>query len=376
MRFVIKVGTSLLTNAKHELNRGFLRRFTTEVVHLYRDKHEIIIVTSGAVAAGRQELIFDREKKNIPFRQALAAVGQGLLMKTYHEMFFEKKIIVAQALLTNYDFINRENFLNSKEVFELLLRRGVIPIVNENDVTTIAELKFGDNDMLSAKTAAMVSADNLVILTDVDGFFTHNPKVNRNAKLIPVVSHIDESLLAQAKGSVNSLTLGGMKTKLEAAQYVTSAGISMWIANGKRSGILQKLTDTLRSGNQLSSVLGSPLGTFFPSSTSRLTSQKKWLKPKMLKNAWIEIDEGAKKALLLMGKSLLPSGIVKIHGIFRRGDVIAIKQKAENIGYGQVNYSSMDIDKIKKHRTNEIEKILGFSFEDEVIHRDQMVTFH
>lgn len=368
MRLVIKLGTSLLTDEAHQLDRDFLRNIISQIAALKKAGHEIVLVSSGAVAAGRSELTFEREKKNIPFRQALAAIGQGLLMKTYHDFFAEYKITVAQALLTNYDFVNRENFLNTKNVFEVMLKHGVIPIVNENDVTTIAELKFGDNDMLSAKTAAMVSADYLIILTDVDGLFAEDPKENPSAKLIPAVEKIDDSIRRLASGARSKSSLGGMRTKLEAAEYVTSVGIPMFIANGRQEKILSVIASAAKQSRPFAA-----LGTFFPSHANRTESQKKWLRPKIQKNAWIEIDSGANRALTEQGKSLLPSGISKIHGKFQRGDVVIVKGLSGDVAYGQVNYSSEDLDKIKKHRSDEIEQILGFSFEEEAIHRDRMV---
>lgn len=377
MRFVIKIGTSLLTTPNHELDVNFLKRLIGDIAAIKKQGHEIVLVSSGAVAAGKSEMQFEREKKNIPFRQVLAAIGQGVLMKTYHDFFAQHKMVVAQALLTNYDFTNRENFLNTKNVFGLLLEKNVIPIVNENDVTTIAELKFGDNDMLSAKTAAMVSADFLIILTDVDGLFLEDPKNNPHAKLIPVVKKVDESVKKLAGGARSASSLGGMVTKLEAAEYVTSVGIHMFIAGGRREGILREIAAFCAEKDMLRQALQDSFrGTFFPSPVNRLASQKKWLKPKIQKQAWIEIDGGAKKALTEMGKSLLPKGVTSVHGDFRRGDVISVRCDGKEVGYGQVNYDSADIDKIKKHHSDEIEQILGFSFEEELIHRDRMVILH
>lgn len=356
MLFVIKIGTSLLNDSAQRLDRDFLQKVISQIAALHKEGHEIIIVSSGAVAAGRASIKFKHEKKNIPYRQALAAIGQGVLMQTYCELFKPYGITVAQALLTNLDFVNHENFLNTKNVLRILLDKKIVPIVNENDVTTIAELKFGDNDMLSAKTAAMVSADCLFILTDVDGLFLEDPKKNPNAKLIPVVKKIDDSIHALATGTRSASSMGGMVTKLEAAEYVTSVGIPMYIVNGRRKDIFLK-------GN----------GTNFPSSVNKLASQKKWLRPKIQKKAWLEIDSGAKKAITAMGKSLLPSGVIRVNGDFKRGDVIMIKEKGKDIAYGQVNYDSTDIDKIKKHHSGDIEELLGFSFEDEIIHRNRMV---
>lgn len=376
MRFVVKLGTSLLTNERGQLNIDFLRSVISQIAALKKESHEIVLVSSGAVAAGRSELQFEREKKNIPFRQALAAVGQGLLMKTYHDFFAKHGVTVAQALLTNYDFVNRENFLNTKNVFEVMLKHGVIPIVNENDVTTIAELKFGDNDMLSAKTAAMISADYLIILTDVDGLFREDPKRNSRAALISVVEKIDDSIKKLAGGARSKSSLGGMVTKLEAAEYVTSVGISMFIANGKRENILDVIASAAKQSRSLASLGMTLRVTFFPSRVNRTESQKKWLRPKIQKNTWIEIDNGAVRALLEQGKSLLPSGIAKIHGKFQRGDVVTVKGPSGEVAYGQINYCSENLDKIKKHHSDEIEQILGFSFEEEAIHRDRMVILH
>ncbi len=384
MRFVFKIGTSLLTNEHGQLNVDFLRGVIAHMAEVQKQGNEVVLVSSGAVAAGRSELRFEHEKKNVPFRQALAAVEQGVLMETYRSFFKMHEVTVAQALLTNYDFINRENFLNTKNVFLLMLSHGVIPVVNENDVTTIAELKFGDNDMLSAKTAGMISADYLCILTDVDGLFEEDPKRNPDAKFLASVPVIDVGIRALAGGARSSKSMGGMITKITAAEYVTSVGTSMLIVNGHKKDILARAVALCKKhvahqsnlahvGNNTLFAGDPDVGTFFPSSVNRMESQKKWMRPKIHKNAWIEVDAGARKALTALGKSLLPSGITGIHGDFVRGDVITIKDIQGNIGYGQVNYDAKDLDKIKKCHTDQIEKLLGYSFEDEAIHRDRMV---
>lgn len=378
MRFVFKVGTALITTPDNELNTKFLSQFVKQVAAIRMRGHEVAIVTSGAVASGRSEICFVREKKNIPARHALAAIGQGILMKNYSDAFKKRGIIVAQALLTNYDCTNRENFVNTKGVFEILLKNNVVPIVNENDMTTIAELRFGNNDMLSAKVAAMIDADFLCIFTDVDGLFDKDPKSYPGAKLLCFVGKIDDSVKALAGGANSARSVGGMITKLEAAQYVMSAGISMWIANGAREGIVEDVVNACEKcrGDECKLVLGShSIGTFFPSATSALHDRKKWILPKAKKAAWITIDEGAKRALVEKGKSLLSSGIREVHGEFKRGDVVTIKCNGEDIGCGQVNYSSASVDKIKLQQSFKIEEILGFSFEDEVIHRDFMIVF-
>lgn len=363
MRIVIKVGTSLLTTPGNQLDLPFLRELAKHLARMHASGHDIVIVSSGAVAAGRSELTIEREKKAIPYRQALAAVGQGILISAYHNLFGAFGIKVSQALLTNYDFVNRENFLNTRNVFDLLLKARVIPIVNENDVTTVAELKFGDNDLLSAKTAAMLSADCLVILTDVAGLYTEDPGNNPRAEKIPVVEKVDDSIKALAKGARSKSSMGGMVTKLEAAEYVTSVGIPMFILSGKHMENLEAMV----SGKERTH------GTYFPSSVSRLESRKKWMRPKILRDVWIEIDNGAAEAISKGGKSLLPSGITKIHGVFERGDIVTLKHGGRDIGYGHVGYSSQDLDKIKGRHSREIEVLLGYSYESDVMHRDRMV---
>lgn len=372
MRFVIKIGTSLIADSRHRLDKDFLTGFVKQVAKIKECGHQAVIVSSGAVASGRAKITFKHEKKSIPCKQALAAVGQGVLMKIYNEMFEKYGITVAQALLTNYDFTNRDNFINTKNVLDLLLQQGVVPVINENDVTTIAELKFGDNDMLSAKVAAMVSANCLVILTDVDGLFDSNPTSNPSAKLIRTVEKIDDKVKAYAQGPKSEHSRGGMITKIAAAQYATQEGTNVFIANGKKEGSLSEVVSFFekRSKNQTATQ---PVSTFFAAKTTCVIASKKWLKPQILPNAFLEIDAGALKAICKKGKSLLPSGITKVSGKFDREDVVLVKNNGKEIAYGQVNYSSSDIDKIKGCGSDKIGDALGYSFEEEIMHRDKMV---
>lgn len=375
MRFVIKVGTALLTTEDYQLNREFLRELVAQIAAVKNQGHEIVIVTSGAVAAGRSKICFIQEKKNIPYRQVFAAIGQGLLMRAYERFFRQHGVVVAQALLTNYDFVNRESFLNMRNVFDLILEKGVVPIVNENDVTTVSELKFGDNDMLSAKTAAAIAADFLIICTDVDGLYSEDPRNNPNAKLVPCIEKVTDAVRKCASGAQSGRSLGGMITKLEAANYVASVGIPTFITSGKKAGQLENLVQFLvKYSVNKEKISTQEYGTFFWPYINKMQNQKKWLRAKTKKGAWVEIDDGALKALVKNGKSLLPSGIVKVHGKFERGDVISVKHDDTEVAYGQVNYSSEDVDKIKKHHCDEIELILGFNFADEVIHRDRMAV--
>ncbi|MEK9133156.1 MAG: glutamate 5-kinase [Patescibacteria group bacterium] len=263
MRFVVKVGTSLVTNEDYQLNVGFLESLAASAANLQKRGHQIIIVSSGAVAAGRSQLVFPHDDRNIPYRQALAAIGQGILMKNYYRLFRDHGVKVAQALLTSYDFANRQNFLNTKSVFELLLQNRVVPIVNENDVTTIAELKFGDNDMLSAKTAIMVEANYLVLFTDVDGLYSADPKDNPDAKLISIVRSIDDSVRGLGKGAHSKNSMGGMITKIAAAEHATSAGVKTIIVCGRKEGILGNIIDFCEKNVEKKEIKAFPYGTLF-----------------------------------------------------------------------------------------------------------------
>lgn len=268
MRFVIKIGTSLLTDSRHRLDAQFLKRFVEQVSRIHAAGHDVIIVSSGAVASGRPHLKLDHENSQIPYRQALAAVGQVMLMKSYEELFAKSGVVVAQALLTNFDFVHRQNLINTKNVFSLLLKHRIVPIVNENDVTTIAELKFGDNDMLSAKTAGLVAADYLILLSDIDGLYESDPRKNPKAKFISLVSKITPALTRAASGASSGHSRGGMVTKLKAAQYTGALGIPMFIAQGKAPKIIDyivsfcaKRQDELGEG---STLIQPKHCTFFP----------------------------------------------------------------------------------------------------------------
>lgn len=374
MRVVMKVGTNLVTKPDHSLDTDFLRQLVDQIASLFKEGEELLLVTSGAVAAGRGEVEFDRERANIPVRQALAAIGQSKLMGVYHDLFAEYGISVAQALLTNEDFARRESFLNTQGVFELLLRQKIIPIVNENDVTAISELTMGDNDMLSAKTSTLVSADFLILLTTVDGLYTDDPRKNPNAKHIRFVLEADKKLFEYAREKPSPGSLGGMKGKLEAAFYAMSSGIGTLICDGRKSEILREAVNGFRKYRiDERAVLEFP-GTFFSPKKGRQENLKKWLRMKVLKGAKLGIDVGAMRALRQQGKSLLPSGIRQVSGTFKRGDVVTVvTESGEIIGYGQVNYGSEEAREIMGKKSSEIEGILGYSLGDEVIHRNLLL---
>ncbi len=363
MRFVVKIGTNLLTNEDNSLNTEFIQHIADQVAELHKKGHEPIIVTSGAVAAGRKSVSLKKESKNIPYRQALAAIGQTYLLETYQESFEKYEIVIGQVLLTMVDLEHHRNFLSTRNTMDLLLKMRVIPILNENDVTTFDEIKFGDNDNLSAHIASLLNAEKLVLLTDVGGVCDSNPKDNPHAKCFRVIEKVDESILELADGGSNK-GVGGMESKLKAAQFATEAGVDVWVGDGREENIIIDLIEG-----------SAHHGTHFQKQFGSKETRRKWLQTKQVKGASITLDEGAQKALLERGKSLLCSGITAVEGEFERGQVVVILgPNKEKIGFGQVNYSATELGKIKGAQSEKIEEILGYALENEVIHRDNMVV--
>ncbi|MBI2464218.1 glutamate 5-kinase [Candidatus Peregrinibacteria bacterium] len=362
-RIVIKIGTNLITTEDCSLDTKFLSNLVEQIATLVKKGFSITIVTSGAVACGRKIIPLKKETKFIPYRQVLASVGQSVLMHHYLSLFGKYGITVAQVLLTNFDFQQRETFLNTKNILHRLLSLCVIPIVNENDVTSYEGIELGDNDNLASRLASMIDADTLIILSDVDGFFTDNPKKNPLAKLIPRVEKITQEIEKMAQTVSSKTSRGGMLSKLKSAEYAVTAGIDSYIVPGKKKDVLIEILEKERH-----------VGTFFPAQTSRKDSRKKWMQAQIVKNAFLEIDEGAIHALCHRGASLLPSGIRKVAGKFKRGDVIEIRAiDGDLIGFGLVNYDSKNVSKIQGKRTEEIEQLLGTFFDPEVIHRDNLL---
>jgi glutamate 5-kinase len=336
-----------------------------QVVQLHQQGHEIIIVSSGAVAAGRQKLGTARERKDIPFKQVLASVGQSQLMNAYEQFFSRHNIVLAQALLTKSDLVDRAGYLNTRNTLLALIELGVICIVNENDVVAtdeLGELTFGDNDNLSAMVANLVDADLLVLLTDIDGLYTADPQCNPEAKLIAKVEKIDAEIERLAGGTASSCGVGGMITKLEAAKLATASGVTVVIANGRKPDALKQI------------ALGQSLGTIFPSRTSKLESKKRWMLSRLACKGKLAIDDGAVLALKKQNRSLLPAGIIGVEGEFERGDVVDIfDSTGSQVGCGIANYSSEDINRIKGAQSETITSLLGYEYGTEVIHRNNMV---
>jgi glutamate 5-kinase len=364
-RLIAKFGTNLLTGGGDHLDSSIMSSLTEQVAQLHQQGHEIIIVSSGAVAAGRQKLATSKERKTIHFKQVLASVGQSQLMNVYEQLFSQHKIIVAQALLTKSDLIDRAGYLNTRNTLLALLELGVICIVNENDVVAtdeLGELTFGDNDNLSAMVANLVDADLLALLTDIDGLYTANPQLNPQARLIPRIEKIDAEIERLCGDTASSSGVGGMITKLEAAKLATTSGVTVVIANGRKPDALKQI------------ALGQSIGTIFPPRTSKLESKKRWMLSRLACKGKLIIDNGAVLALKKQNRSLLPAGVVGMEGEFERGDVVDIFDlKGNQIGCGIPNYSSQDVARIKGARSETITSLLGYEYGTEVIHRNNMV---
>ncbi len=363
-RLVIKVGTNLITEGKDKLNRDVMASLVGQVAQLNRSGLQTIVVSSGAVAAGKHRLGTRKKRRDTPFKQVLAAVGQGQMMQVYDELFGEQGITVAQTLLTKPDFLSRMGYLNARNTLLALLDFGMVPIVNENDVVCVEELKgamFGDNDNLSAMVASLVDADLLMILSDVDGLYTSEPGEGAESSLVRRVERIDSSIEGHITGKSGERGTGGMATKLEAAKLATALGTGVVIASGYEPDVISRI------------VGGEELGTYFLPTHSKLESRKRWMLSQPAAGKII-IDAGAKTALTKQNRSLLPAGVVDIDGRFERGDVVAIvDSKGVIISNGISNYGSGEIARIKGCRSDKIGELLGYGYGSEVVHRDNMV---
>jgi glutamate 5-kinase len=360
-RLVVKVGTNTLTGGGDGLSHVQMLGLVRQVARLVRDGHQVAVVSSGAIVAGREALQIARNGKNIPFKQVLAAVGQAKLMQTWDQLFATEEIIVAQTLLTRADLADRQGYLNARNTLLALLDRGVVPIVNENDVVATEEIKFGDNDNLSALVAILIDADLLILLTDQAGLFTADPRRNASATLIPEVPVITDAIVALAAGAGSVRGIGGMATKVQAARLATESGVTVLVAHGTADNVLMR------------AVKGDAVGTRFPSNRTRMESRKRWILSGLAGKASAHIDEGAVTALK-KGRSLLPAGIVDVKGRFDRGDSVNIVGPAgKPVACGVANYGAADLDRIKGCRSAEIAQILGYHLGDEVIHRNNVV---
>lgn len=366
-RIVIKIGTNLLDSANNIFNRELVAHLADQIEQLHHQEKQIIIVTSGAIGAGMRKLGWKERPKLIPDRQALAAIGQSQLMHLYEEIFGKRELRVAQVLLTENDMNDRKRYLNARTTLLRLLDLGVIPIINENDTVAIDELKIGDNDTLSARVASKVEADLLVILTDVDGLFDRDPKKSKQANIIPIVDKITQALTESADGAGSIFGTGGMVTKLAAAKIATASGITMYIVNGNQQNILLRVEKNDTVGTK-----------FLPQKRRKLTARERWIAYGGTSSGnRIYVDTGAKMALMKAGKSLLPSGIIKIEGSFQPGDLVQIiDNDGVEFARGLVNYTTEELDKIKGLKSSQVKLVLGYKYYDEVVHRDNLVLLN
>lgn len=362
-RIVIKIGTSTLTDQQGHLNLHQMKKLVEQVAILWKQERQIIIVSSGAIGAGMGKLNLCNRPHSVREKQAAAAVGQTHLMRHYEELFGEFGITCAQILLTQEDMRERERYLNARNTIMTLLGHRVVPIINENDTVAVEEIRFGDNDTLGALVASKVEADLLVILSDVAGLYTGDPRKNKNAELIHIVNEIDadtERIALRSTGSQRGV--GGMYTKIKAAKIATASGVMVVIADGIKPNILSNIFQ------------GEDIGTKFLPRQEKISGRKKWIAFCNKSNGKIVVDDGAAKALLKMGKSLLPSGITQVEGKFVLGDMVTVVDKdGDEIARGLVSFTSEELAKIKGKKTSEIFEILGHKDYDEVIHRDNLV---
>jgi glutamate 5-kinase len=360
-RIVIKIGSGVISNDKG-LDTEHIAAICTDVDKLRKSGYEIIIVSSGAVAAGKADLGIIGRPDTIPLKQAAAAIGQSRLMRTFKDALRSHDYTVGQILLTRDDLANRRRFLNARNTLMTLLEFGVIPIINENDSVVVDEIRFGDNDNLSAMTTNLAEAHLLVIMSDVDGLYDRNPHLHSDAKLISLVERVDDTIRSIAGDSVTDVGTGGMTSKIKAAERASLYGVGVAIVNGFQSGILSEL------------LAGEEVGTYFLPAQNRMNSRKHWIAFTKKPRGKLFLDDGADKALTNRGKSLLPSGIKSMEGTFERGDAIRLCDiDGKELARGVTNYSSAELERIKGKKSTEIEAILGYKYNDEIVHRNNMV---
>ncbi|AEG61126.1 glutamate 5-kinase [Desulforamulus ruminis] len=345
-RIVIKIGSSSLTNPSGQLDGGRMQQLAEAVIQLYQNNWQPVLVSSGAVAAGLGHLGWNRASLTMPERQAAAAVGQGLLMEKYNEFFLARGIRVGQVLLTKEDLADRRRYINARNTLNALLGNQVLPIVNENDTVAFAEIRFGDNDTLSALVAGLVEAELLIILTDIDGLYSSDPRKDPKAQLIPVVQQVDEKIARAAGGSGSPVGTGGMRTKLAAARIAARSGIRTVVTSGKNPEIL------------VSIAAGKPRGTSFEPSVNCLKSRKQWIAFGSVPRGTVTVDGGAAKALLAGNKSLLAVGVMDVAGNFSAGNVVAVADaNGVELARGISNLSAEDLRLIIKNPQRGLEVI-------------------
>ncbi len=370
-RLVVKVGTSTLTDPQGRIHRGYIADLTAQLAAQRAAGREVILVTSGAIRAGRERLELraaspashaSADANTLPYKQAAAAVGQGLLLHTYTEAFAWRDVTVAQVLLTRDDLADRRRFLNARNTLTALLSLGVVPIINENDTVAVDEIRFGDNDTLAARVAVLAEADLLLILSDVEGLFARFPS-EKEPGTVPIreVAKIDASIEALAGGAAGGVGTGGMRTKIEAARIATAFGIRTVIAHGRREKVVEEV------------VSGRPVGTTFLPRPGRQRGRKRWIAAGSRPRGSVRINERAAQRLLSEGVSLLAVGVVAVEGAFESGDLIEVfSETGTCLARGLTNYSAAELRRIQGLRSDQFEAVLGYRSYEEVIHRDNL----
>jgi glutamate 5-kinase len=361
-RIVIKVGTSTLTGADGRVDRGYLELLAEQVDEVRSSGSEVVIVTSGAIAAGVEALGLTERPSDISDLQAIAAVGQARLVDAYAEALGRRDMTVGQVLLTRNDTAHRQQYLYACQTLDRLLEIGAVPVVNENDTVAVDEIRFGDNDTLAALVGIMVHADLVVLLTDIEGVYDGDPRSENGATLVSHVDEVTDELAAAAGGSGSAHGTGGMVTKLEAARALTKAGIPMVVCDGRRPGVVT------------AAAAGEPVGTYFSAGKSAVGSRKLWIAYGGAPSGTVVVDEGAKRALVERGKSLLPAGVVSVEGRFAAGEAVLIATKGgEPFARGLAEMSADELDRIKGLKTSEAAAAHPGLETVEVVHRDHLV---
>jgi glutamate 5-kinase len=362
-RLVAKVGSALVTNGGNGIDRNAIARWAKDVAAIRSKGVEVIFVSSGAVAEGMARLGWSERPKLMPELQAAAAVGQMGLVNVYEQAFAAHGLKTAQVLLTHEDLADRKRYLNARSTLLALLSHGVIPIINENDTVTTDEIKFGDNDTLGALVANLCDAQLLVLLTDQRGLYTADPRKNTSAEFVAVGRADDMRYEAMAGGTGSGISRGGMLTKILAARRAAATGIHTVIASGHEIDVLQRL------------LIGESIGTLLHATETSLAKRKSWMRDHLQLRGRVTLDAGAARALTQGGRSLLPIGVTAVNGEFERGEVIAcIDESGKELARGLANYSSSETQRILRKPSSEIEALLGYCSDDELIHRDNLVV--
>lgn len=361
-RIVIKIGTNTLTDTDGKIDHLYIESVASQVSRLISNGANVLIVTSGAIRAGMDAMSFTERPKTIPEKQAAAAVGQGVLMRIYSDIFMKHGIITGQVLLTREDFSNRKRYLNIRNTLLTLFSHSVVPVINENDTVAVDEIRVGDNDNLAALVASSLQADLLMLLSDVPGLYDADPSKCATACLIPEVTKIDARIKAMAGEAGSDSGTGGMRTKIAAAEISMKSGVKMIIADGRSPDVITDIAD------------GKLVGTAFIPLDECLCGRKRWIAFSAPTKGSISLNDGAMKMIIDKGKSVLAAGIIDVEGGFSAGDMVKIIDKDGNqFARGFVNYNAGEIDRIKGRHSSEIDAILGHKDFDEVIHRDNLV---